>query len=170
MSTFVFKNSPNSWYWLVHEHTIGYQYLHLNIVVILFAITEYLLCVQCHISIWVNFLFHDDAIKRSIVQVTGLCPVNYTHKGQWLGASMFTFFCAWTNGWGNNRDAGDLRRHRAHYDGTVMCPLLTSICFHVSFNALRNMQCFWWWRHNIKTLSAFLLLCDGIPWMSISKG
>ena len=24
------------------------------------------------------------------------------------------------NGWGNNRDAGDLRRHRAHYDVTVM--------------------------------------------------
>ena len=26
-----------------------------------------------------------------------------------------------TNGWANNRDAGDLRRHRAHYDVTVMC-------------------------------------------------
>ena len=28
--------------------------------------------------------------------------------------------CAWTNGWINNRYAGDLRRHRAHYDVTVM--------------------------------------------------
>ena len=28
--------------------------------------------------------------------------------------------CAWTNGWANNRDAGGLRRHRAHYDVTVM--------------------------------------------------
>ena len=27
---------------------------------------------------------------------------------------------AWTNGWVNNRDAGGLRRHRAHYDLTVM--------------------------------------------------
>ena len=26
----------------------------------------------------------------------------------------------WTNGWVNNQDAGDLRRHRAHYDVTVM--------------------------------------------------
>ena len=26
----------------------------------------------------------------------------------------------WTNGWINTRDAGDLRRHRAHYDATVM--------------------------------------------------
>ena len=27
---------------------------------------------------------------------------------------------AWTNGWVNNRDAGDLRRHRAHYDVIVL--------------------------------------------------
>ena len=26
----------------------------------------------------------------------------------------------WTNGWVNNREAGDLRRHRANYDGIVM--------------------------------------------------
>ena len=30
------------------------------------------------------------------------------------------FICAWTNGWLNNREAGDSRRHRAHYDVTVM--------------------------------------------------
>ena len=30
------------------------------------------------------------------------------------------FICAWTNGGANNRGAGDLRRHRAHYDVTVM--------------------------------------------------
>ena len=27
---------------------------------------------------------------------------------------------AWTNVWANNRDAGDLRRHLAHYDVTAM--------------------------------------------------
>ena len=32
----------------------------------------------------------------------------------------FFFICAWINGWVNNREAGDLRRHRAHYDVTVM--------------------------------------------------
>ena len=31
------------------------------------------------------------------------------------------FICAWINGWVNSREAGDLRRHRAHYDVTVMC-------------------------------------------------
>ena len=30
------------------------------------------------------------------------------------------FICTWINGWVNNRDAGDLRRHRLHYDVTVM--------------------------------------------------
>ena len=33
----------------------------------------------------------------------------------------FFFICAWINGWVSNGEAGDLRRHRAHYDVTVMC-------------------------------------------------
>ena len=36
------------------------------------------------------------------------------------GALMFSLICAWINGWINNREAGDLRRYRAHYDVTVM--------------------------------------------------
>ena len=35
-------------------------------------------------------------------------------------ALMFSLIWAWTNGWVNNRDAGNLRRHRAHYDLTLM--------------------------------------------------
>ena len=42
------------------------------------------------------------------------------HKGQWRGALVFSLICAWTNNWANNRDVGDLRRYRAHYDVTVM--------------------------------------------------
>ena len=44
-------------------------------------------------------------------------PVNSPHKGQWRGALMFSLICAWIV---NHRKAGDLRRHRAHYDVTVM--------------------------------------------------
>ena len=33
---------------------------------------------------------------------------------------MFSLICTWINGWVNNRDAGDFRRHRTHYDVTVM--------------------------------------------------
>ena len=42
------------------------------------------------------------------------------HKGQWRGALMFSLICTWTNGRANDRNAGDLRRYRAHYDVTVM--------------------------------------------------
>ena len=49
-------------------------------------------------------------------------PVNSPHKGQWRGALMFSLICVWINGWVNNREAGDLRRYRAHYDVTVMFP------------------------------------------------
>ena len=47
-------------------------------------------------------------------------PVNSPHKGQWRGALMFSFIYAWINDWINNREAGDLRRQRGHYDGIVM--------------------------------------------------
>ena len=51
--------------------------------------------------------------------------VNSPHKGQWRGALMFSFICAWINDWVNNCEAGDLRCHRAHYDATIDC-ILTS--------------------------------------------
>ena len=47
-------------------------------------------------------------------------PVNSPHKGQWRGALMFTLICARINGWVSNPEAGDLRRHHAHYDAIVM--------------------------------------------------
>ena len=54
------------------------------------------------------------------VRVIHRSPVNSPHKGQWCGALMFSLICAWMNGWVNNRETGDLRRHHAHYDVTVM--------------------------------------------------
>ena len=46
--------------------------------------------------------------------------VNSPNNGQWRGALMFSLICAWINGWVNTREAGDLRRHRTHYDISVM--------------------------------------------------
>ena len=70
---------------------------------------------------------HDDVMKwkqfpRYWPFVRGIhrSPVNSPHKGQWRGALVFTVVCARINGWVNNREAGDLRRHRAHYDVIVM--------------------------------------------------
>ena len=63
-----------------------------------------------------------EAFSALLAIVRGIhrSPVNSPHKGKWRGALMFSLNCAWTNGWGNNRDAGDLRRNRAHYDVTLL--------------------------------------------------
>ena len=70
---------------------------------------------------------HNDVIKwkhfpRYWPFVRGIhrSPVNSPHKGQWRGALMFSLICVWINDWVSNREAGDLRRYRAHYDVTVM--------------------------------------------------
>ena len=77
---------------------------------------------------------HDDVIKwkhfpRYWPFVRGIhrSPVNSPHKGQWRGALMFTLICTRINGWVNNREAGDLRRYRAHYDVIVMIKNLASL-------------------------------------------
>ena len=63
---------------------------------------------------------HDDVIKRKHFRVTRPLCGEFTshrwipHKGQLRGALMFPLICAWMNGWVNNREAGDLRRHCAH--------------------------------------------------------
>ena len=70
---------------------------------------------------------HDDVIRwkhfpRYWPFVRGIhrSPVNSPHKGQWRGAFMFSLICARINRWVNNREAGDLRRYRAHYNVIVM--------------------------------------------------
>ena len=75
-----------------------------------------------------RYQLHDDVIKwkhfpRYWPFVRGIhrSTVNSPHKGQWRGALMFSLICVWINGWVNSREAGDLRRYRAHYDVTVMC-------------------------------------------------
>ena len=88
-----------------------------------------------YVSIWVNIYVrkmhftspHDDVVKlkhfprywpfvRGIHRAQVISP----HKGQRRGALIFSLICAGINGWVNNRHAGELRPHRAHYDVTVM--------------------------------------------------
>ena len=47
-------------------------------------------------------------------------PIDSPHKGQWRGALILPLICVLINGWANNREAGDFRRHRAHYDVIVI--------------------------------------------------
>ena len=55
--------------------------------------------------------------NRTIFCVAG--PL-WGESSQWRGVLMSSLMCAWTNGWANNRDGADLRRHRLHYDVTLM--------------------------------------------------
>ena len=67
----------------------------------------------------------------NIFRVTGpLCGeftgrIPHTKASEWRGALMSYLICVWINGWVNNREAGDLRRHRSHYDVIVMCSVKT---------------------------------------------
>ena len=83
---------------------------------------------------WVIYMYlytvnlHDDVIKWNhfprywpFVWRIHRSPVNSPHKGQWRGAVMFSLIWAWINGWVNNREAGDLRHYRAHYDAMAQC-------------------------------------------------
>ena len=60
---------------------------------------------------------HDDIIKWKhfprywpFVRWIHRSPVDFPHAGQWREALVFSLIYAWTNGWANNRDAGDLRQ------------------------------------------------------------
>ena len=82
----------------------------------------------------------------NIFSVTCHLCGEFTHKGQWHGALMFSLICTWINGWVNNRDAGDLRRHNAHYDVIVMGQLnaLLQMTFWNTFSEIRLIELPFW--------------------------
>ena len=99
-----------------------------------------------------------ETFSTLLVLCEGNSPVTSGHhKGQWRRALMFSLICAWINGRVNNRDAGDLKRHRAHYDVTVMflwlprqhsccvmCRILWRSCYEsVSYLAKCSFHLIW---------------------------
>ena len=92
---------------------------------------------------------HDDVIKwkhfpRNWPFVRGIhrSPVNSPHKGQWRGALMFSLICVWIIDWVNNREAGDLRCYRAHYDVIVMLikMVIYVFLFRASFTTRKYLK------------------------------
>ena len=66
----------------------------------------------------------------NIFRVTGhLCGEFTGDKGRWREALIISLICAWTNGWVNDRSAGDLRSHCAHYHVTVMFTIQRPLIF-----------------------------------------
>ena len=67
--------------------------------------------------------YHDDVIKWKdfprhwpFVRINYRSPVNPPTKASDAELWCFHWSLPWINGWVNNHEAGDLRRHRAHYD------------------------------------------------------
>ena len=98
-----------------------------------------------------------EAFSALLALCVGNSPVTreFPHKGQWSGALMFSLICAWMNGWVNNREAGDLRRHLAHYHVTVMhCNVLKNLI------SVTDQHFFWHsiyidvnvWQHNVEVV------------------
>ena len=111
-----------------------YMYIHHPNLVIMSMITS---------SKWKHFL-------RYFVMGFNRSTVDSRLKGQWRGALMLSLIFAWTNSWANNRDAVDLRRHRAHYYVTVMVCRCPSIHFQLA-------QC---WLSSLKYLLPSLSGCQ----------
>ena len=73
---------------------------------------------------------HDDVIKwKNFPHYWPFCMGNSLVTSEFPAQRPVTqsfdvfFICAWMNSWVNNREAGDLRCHHAHYDITVMIVL-----------------------------------------------
>ena len=97
------------------------------------SISENDLQLWCLSEAYMRYRIHDDVINwkhfpRYWPFMRGMhrSPVDSPNKGQWRGALILYLIFAWTNGWANNREPGNLRRHRAHYNVTVMLRVIGS--------------------------------------------
>ena len=94
-----------------------------------------------------HFDYHDGVIKWKHFphywpSVRGIhrSPLNSPHRGQWRGTLVFSLICAWINVWVNNSEAGDLRRHCAHYDVIVMITSTYHVLRKCRFSHCREMK------------------------------
>ena len=107
---------------------------------------QYHISLSCNVITTPIVIMHYDVINwkhfpRYWPFVRGIhrSPVNSSHKGQWRGALVFSLICTRMNGWVNNGDAGDFRRHRAHYDVTVMGVCYYSVSFRLQSDPLGHL-------------------------------
>ena len=98
------------------------DFWHINMLKKCYREMLILVCFYSVVKDSLRTMNHDDVIKwkhflRYWPFVRGIqrSPVNFPHKGQWHGASMFSLICVWINDWADNHEAGDLRRYRADY-------------------------------------------------------
>ena len=106
---------------------------------------ESLITSFCTMPWALSILIENNQTKTKHWFNTVICPISpwWRHQmeifsallaicaGQWRGALMFTLICTRINGWVNNREAGVLRRYRAHYDVIVRSlPYFVEVLYH----------------------------------------
>ena len=111
-----------------------------------------------YIFVWIMHFMMTPTNGNSFRVADPLCGEFTGHR--WIpltkasDAELWWFFiCAWINGWVNNREAGDVRRHRAHYDVTVMLFTLS-----LEYTSLEWMLTATIW-HDIYIIGLTLILC-----------
>ena len=92
-------------------------------------------CVVHIVLAWVEFVIPSGILRRNLstlsTTIIHILVISRPYVTQYAQRStiamvklqpdwMFSLICVWINGWVNNREAGDLRRHRGHYDVNVM--------------------------------------------------
>ena len=125
---------PYNWYenskWMDFSSNLG-----LTLVVMMPPVDWIFIVMGHRLRSQIVFGIHDDVIKWKhfprywpFMRGVHRWPVNSPHKGQWHGALMLRLICAWINDWVNNREAGDLRRYRSHYDVIVIYFMHDCVC------------------------------------------
>ena len=98
----------------------------LFVVSVLFVAWNWISTINTVLALWIlmaSWWRHQlEAFSALLALLRGIprSPVNSPHKGQWHEALMYSLICVWINDWVNNREAGDWRRFRAHYDVIVL--------------------------------------------------
>ena len=84
----------------------------------------------------------------NIFRVTGHLCGEFTGPGEFPAQWPVTrsldvsLICAWINDWVNNREAGDLRRHRGHYDVNVIMDHRISMLPVIVIESMVTCTCF----------------------------
>ena len=97
-------------------------------------------------GIWWRYQMETFSALLAICAGTSPVTGEFTAQRPWRGVLMFSLMCAWINGWVYNGETGDLIRHRAHFDVTVimhmadlsLCVLHQLVLF--SFNFIGRMS------------------------------
>ena len=124
LSTCIYFLSPGSECRDWHKISNIYHVLNRHIRVIFFHWRKCIAIANCRPQNYVGH-FHHDVIKWKHFRVTGPLCGKFT-GGRRIpltevnGAELLMFSLIWIKCWVNKNETGDWRRHRAHYDVTVM--------------------------------------------------